>query len=336
MVKGKRELVARASAAAGFTSLLQAIPKRNLLLVLNYHRIGNVCENPYDPGLISATAAEFDDQIGYLKRHFHMVTAEETVAMANGETPLRAGALVTFDDGYLDNYTLAFPVLRSHGVQGVFFLPTSFIGTARLPFWDVIAYVVRQSKKKVIRMEYPEAAVFDLERNGFESELMKILGVSKTIGDRDGFIGALAQACDTSIPPEPETRRFLNWQEAREMHRAGMAIGSHTHNHEILSRLSPEQQCYELRQSRQILEEQLATRIDILSYPDGGPSTFSAATMDALRKTGYRAAFSYYGGINRPGKLQPFDILRCSIERPSPPRFRLQTTLTAVTGGPWF
>src|ERR1043166_4490896 len=62
-------------------------------------------------------------------------------------SPLRSSVLLTFDDGYLDNYTLAFPVLRSHGVQAVFFLPTAFIGTAHLPLWDVIGYVVRQTRK---------------------------------------------------------------------------------------------------------------------------------------------------------------------------------------------
>ena len=61
MVKGKREFAARISAAVGFTSVLQAVPKRNLLLVLNYHHIGNADETIYDPAVFSASAEEFDD-----------------------------------------------------------------------------------------------------------------------------------------------------------------------------------------------------------------------------------------------------------------------------------
>ena len=64
--------------------------------------------------------------------------------------------LITFDDGYRDNYTLAFPILRKHGVQAVFFLPTAFIGTGKLPWWDVIAYIIKHSVKKHIHIEYPE------------------------------------------------------------------------------------------------------------------------------------------------------------------------------------
>jgi len=140
-----------------------------------------------------------DSQIGYLKRRFHIMTADEAVAMANCETPLRAGVLITFDDGYLDNYTLAFPILRSHQVQGLFFLPTSFIGTTHLPFWDVIAYVVRRSQKKTISLDYPEPVTFDLA--GDTNALLKILRLSKTpaVTDFDRFLSGLQQACGTSL-----------------------------------------------------------------------------------------------------------------------------------------
>src|SRR5262249_53583980 len=156
-----------------------------------------------------------------------------------GRRPLRASVLITFDDGYLDNYTLAFPVLRRHGVQGVFFLPTAFIGTAHLPFWDVIGYVVRQSKKKSITLEFPEAVTYDVENEGIDHALMMILRLSKklTPEELERFIAHLQDVCGTSLPPEHQQRRFMNWQEAKEMHQGGMAIGSHTHNHEILSKL---------------------------------------------------------------------------------------------------
>jgi peptidoglycan/xylan/chitin deacetylase (PgdA/CDA1 family) len=336
MVRGKREFAARAGAALGLVSVLGAAPKRNVLLVLNYHRIGNPDETLYDPGVFSATAEEFDDQVRYLKRHFHVATAGEVVAMATGETPVRPSVLITFDDGYLDNYTLAFPVLRSHNAQGLFFLPTSFIGTAHLPFWDVIAYLVRHSRNQRIQLTWPDVVDFDLATQ--PDALMKILRLSKTpaVTDLDRFIAGLQDACGTSLPPEHNQRRFMNWDEAREMHRAGMAFGSHTHNHEILAKLSPVRQSEELRESRITLERELGRPIDILSYPDGSRQAFSPATVEAARANGYRAAFSFYGGMNRPGDLNSFDIRRCGVERPSASRFRLQTTLALATASVWF
>ena len=56
----KRELVSRLLAAAQFTTVLELIPRRQSLMVLNYHRIGDAVSSPIDSGVYSATADEFD------------------------------------------------------------------------------------------------------------------------------------------------------------------------------------------------------------------------------------------------------------------------------------
>ena len=321
----------------GFISLLECMPKRRALIVLNYHRIGNACDTPYDPGVFSATAEEFEWQIAYLKRRFYMTTLEEAVAMANGDIPLRTSVLVTFDDGYLDNFTLAFPVLRSYGLEAVFFLPTSFVGTNHVPWWDVVAYIIKQSRKNTIRLQYPERIELDLKNDGVAQVIMKTLQLYKhpSMTDHDRFLSDLQTACDAPAPPNRE-RLFMNWQEAREMQQGGMAFGSHTHTHEILSKLSLERQHYEVRRSQEVLEHELKRRIDVLAYPVGAPHTFTPQTKQALKKNGYRAAFSYYGGFNLRQEIQPFNICRLGVEPQSQARFRLRTSLGAFTGTHWF
>jgi peptidoglycan/xylan/chitin deacetylase (PgdA/CDA1 family) len=331
--RGKRELAARISAAIGLSSALEWLPKQPVLIVLNYHRIGDARQSPYDPGMFSATPEEFEVQVRYLKRRFHMTTLDEALAVASGRVPMRASVLITFDDGYLDNYTLAFPILRSHGVQGVFFLPTSFIGTMHLPLWDSIAYIIRNSRSEVIRLNYPRAAAFDLHRNGQARTIMEILRLYKhpDTQDQERFLQELKAATGAADPQNGE-RCFMNWQEAREMQRSGMAFGSHTHTHEILSKLSREREWDEVARSREILEHELCAPIKVFAYPVGLRHTFSEGTMHALRDAGYRAAFSFYGGLNRPGKIDPFCICRVGIGDQSHARFRLQTAVGALTG----
>ncbi len=338
MVLSKRECAALCSARLGFTALLERMPKQPLLMVLNYHRIGDPEQTPYDPGTFSTTAEEFDRQITCLKRRFSFTTLEEAVSIAAGRTrPRRPCVLITFDDGYLDNYTLAFPVLRSHGVQGVFF-PTYFVGTGHVPWWDAIAYVVKRGSRREFRLKYPEAAAFDVDRDGLESVLQRVLGLFKlpAMQNQERFFSELEDVCGSSRPGESAERCFLSWQEAREMRNAGMAIGSHTHSHEILSKLPDEQQYDEVARSREILENHLGARIDTLAYPVGAPHTFSRATISALHHAGYRGAFSYYGGLNLPGRIDPFNIRRHAVDGQSLARLRLQTALGAVTGHRWF
>ena len=164
-MRGKRELLASFSSRTGLTRVLETLPHRRALIILNYHRIGNADETPFDSGVFSATAEQFDLQIAYLKRRFHIASLEEVFAMMDGDTPQATSVLITFDDGYRDNYTLAFPILRSNGVQAVFFLPTAFIGTGKLPWWDIIAYIIKRSVKSRIHLEYPEPVDFELTRD---------------------------------------------------------------------------------------------------------------------------------------------------------------------------
>ena len=337
----KRERVASWSARLGITRLFEALPQRPILLVLNYHRIGDPDQTPYDPGTFTATTQEFDQQIDCLKKRFSIITLDEALAVVEGKQQIpRTNVLITFDDGYLDNYREAFPVLRAHGVSASFFLPSYFIGTRHLPWWDVIAYVIKRSRKRRIQITYPVAATFDIDQNGLTRTIAQILhlAVQPESRNRDTFLEKLEEACDSARPQGDAAERcFLSWDEAREMLRSGMAFGSHTHSHEILSTLPATDQYQELVRSQAVLKAELGRPIDALAYPVGLKHTFTGETIDAARSAGYRAAFSFYGGLNRPGRMEAFDVRRYpAVWGYSLNRLRLQTAWVSALGEGWF
>ena len=336
---GKRELLARGLLWSGASFLLSQLPARDSLLVLNYHRVGNPDEDLFDPGVFSATAEEFGDQISYLKRSLSPVTLEEALAFIDGtlkETARRCRVLITFDDGYLDNYTVAYPILRSLGVQGVFFLATDTVGSSRVPWWDHIAYLVKTARRRAFSLRYPADLAVDIDRNGLTESLQAILKLYKRPENADAarFIRELAEATQGDDPPAT-LRRFLSWDEAREMIRGGLAIGSHTHSHHVLSQLEPARQLEELSQSRAILKEQLGIEADALAYPVGAQASFTGRTQALAQDAGYRAAFSFYGGTNLPGRIAPYDVKRIGIGGQSRSRFRVQVSVCRFTGRFW-
>src|ERR1039457_7213512 len=169
MFGGKRELLARGLFWSGATFLLGQLPERDLLLVLNYHRIGNADGDLFaHPGLFS-TSDQLSDHISDLKRHVSLVTLDEALAFVDStihEKTRRCRVLITFDDGYLDNYQVAFPILRTHGVQGVFFLPTSMVGSTHVPWWDHIAYLMNTARRRQFSLHYPAHLDVDIDKNG--------------------------------------------------------------------------------------------------------------------------------------------------------------------------
>jgi peptidoglycan/xylan/chitin deacetylase (PgdA/CDA1 family) len=320
---GKRELLAQLGHKLGLGWLIGLWPTLPLLISINYHRIGDASAAAYDSDLFSATQDQFDEQMAFLQKRFDIVTLEEAIAIVDGAAPLgRCCILVTFDDGYRDNYELAFPVLRARRVPAVFFLPTSFVGTSRLPWWDEIAYLIKQSRRRD-----REAAASTAEAIRMYKELRP--------SEADVFLDQLAETSGVNRLRQAPARLFLNWDEAAEMLRAGMAIGSHAHSHNILSRLSEQDQFNELMESRRILEERLGHTVTSLAYPVGTADAFNAASREAARQAGYRIAFSYFGGFNRPGACDRFNICRVGIGPSSRARFEMQTALAAVTGSFW-
>ncbi len=339
-VKGKREMFVRGLRQSGALYLLSHLPARDSLLVLNYHRVGNSESDPWDPGLFSATADELNDQISYLKRNHSFVTLEEALAFVDGNDKgrgRRCRVLITFDDGYLDNYEIAFPILRSQGVQGLFFLCTGLVGSSNIPWWDEIAYLVKNAQRRQFSLRYPASLDVDIHKNGLNESLRRILNLYKMPANTDPehFMRDLKEGTGSINLPAP-SRRFLNWDEARDMVNGKMAIGAHTHTHAMLSKLDENEQREELVQSRALLGEKLGIKADTMAYPFGALTAFTERTQQIAQEAGYRAAFSYYGAMaNQQGTINRYDVKRVAIGSQSFDRFKAQSEFGRLTAKFW-
>src|SRR5579871_5774958 len=120
------------------------------VLCLNYHRIGEGGNSIYDRGLWSATSDGFDSQLSYFKSRYDIIRPidlSDAVKSSRGRY-----LMITFDDGYLDNYEIAFPILSRHRVPATFFVTTGFIDRRKLSWWDEIAWMVRTSKRNGVEL----------------------------------------------------------------------------------------------------------------------------------------------------------------------------------------
>lgn len=339
-ISGKRETIARGLYWSGALALLGQLPAHDSLLVLTYHRIGNGDTDPWDPGVFSATGDEFDAQISYLKRKGLLVTLDEALAYIEGtdkDKSKRCRVLITFDDGCLDNYEIAYPILRSHGAQGLFFLCSGLVGTGAVLWWDQIAYFVKSSGKRQFALNYPVGLQVDIDRDGLQRSLRNVFDLYERVDNKDSerFIAELKESLGVSELPA-ESQRYLDWDQAREMLYGGMAVGAHTHSHPRLSLLSVEQQRWELTHCRAVLQEKLGITAETMAYPFGSPTAFSKETELIAEEAGYRAAFSYYGQqTNEQGKIDLFNVMRVAVDRKSWPRFAAQTGMSRLTGKFW-
>ena len=324
----RRGLATSVASRLGLLPLLERVGSRPALAVLVYHRVMALDGHRYDKAVIEATPEEFDAQMGMLKKRHSVLTPGELLDLIANPKKLRHfHVAVTFDDGYRDNYDYAFPILKSHGLSAMFFVPTHYVNSRRLSWWDQIAFVIRRSERSTLTLRYPQLTVVNVDRDNPDEAIRTVLRAFTRTKDADlvRYLAAVEEACGMRLPAEADERQFMSWDEAREMDRAGMAIGSHTHSHGILGNMTAEQQREECRKSRQQLEERNLTA-DVLAYPVGTRTTFSATTIRCVRDEGYRVAFSNYGGVNRSDAIDPFDVKRMNMstdETATQLRFRL-------------
>ncbi len=332
---GKRELLAQALDKSGCNSLLTRASTWHGLLVMNYHRIGDPAGSSFDWDIWSASAEAFDRQVRFLKQHFEVIGIDELSSIA-AQRPLRGDrlAMITFDDGYRDNYELAFPILKSLNAKGVFFIATGFLDNPHMAWWDEIAWMVRNSPASQIpSTEWtPQAIEFDDPDR--QDTIHRLLTIYKSLpGDETAaYLDGLAAVTQSGrCPQSVAAEAWMNWDMIREMRAGGMSIGAHTVSHPILANLEAASQEREIVGSKQRIEVELGETIDSLSYPVGGRNAFNETTRELLKGNGIRWAFSYYGGYSRLDEFDPYDIPRVPVETDlSMPQFRAIAALPQI------
>ncbi|MGI8596951.1 MAG: polysaccharide deacetylase family protein [Thermoleophilaceae bacterium] len=315
--------------SSGLGKLLRRGPAWRGALVVNYHRIGDGSTSPYDRTLFSATAEGLDAHLEVLARHFEVVGP----GYLTDPSPRRLGraVLITFDDGYRDNYEQALPILRGHGLKATFFIATGFIDRPRAPWWDEIAWMVRTSPRSGVPAGpgLDRAVAFDEPER--ERAVGSLLAAYKGLPDERTaeFLDHLAEATGSGRCDDREASdAWMSWDMVRELRAAGMWVGAHTVDHPVLARTSRARQQEEILGCRDRLEAEIGERPRYFSYPIGLPGSFDAVTRELVREAGFELAFGFSGGYIRGTEHDLYALPRCSegLEG-GPERFLAMVTL---------
>ncbi len=318
--------------AAGLARLVDLARGWKGLLALNYHRVGHPGESLFDHDIWSATAEDFDQQVRFVKKNFDVIGLGDLDDLLVHRRRHRA-IMLTFDDGYLDNYELAYPVLRAHNATAVFFVTTGFLDQRNLAWWDEIAWMVNRTSRAAMEPGCWLEESLSLVPANRQATIGRLLKTYKSLPvERTApFLDFVADETGSGrCPASVASGTWMTWDQVREMSAGGMNIGSHTVTHPVLSRVGDEQLRHELRESKARLETELAIPIESISYPVGQPDSFNASCWQVAEELGYRWAFSYYGGFV-PELANRFDIKRTAIELDcSLPTFRSMTRVPTV------
>jgi peptidoglycan/xylan/chitin deacetylase (PgdA/CDA1 family) len=287
-------------------------------LILTYHRVLSEKElNQYfiQPGMYVCNDV-FEKQMQFLQKHFQILSFAELLSLWKDKAldQNKRYCVITFDDGWLDNYIYAYPILKNYRIPATIFLTTSFIGTNHWFWSDQLIYLLQRLNDSALNVL--------LDSNNWLKDILRPHHLSinemrfNTIIEKckqrpDDEIQALIEKIKTISALEfPEERMFLNWQEVNEMSHCGISFGSHSCTHKILTKLSVDEIQKEIEDSLCTLREKKINYIPIFCYPNGN---YTQEIIKLVKAAGYQGAVSANFGFEDGFPQNLFALKRISI-----------------------
>lgn len=273
--------------------------------ILCYHRVGTEgvpLFSRLDPRV-------FELQMKYVRKHYRLLPLGQLCReLANGDA-VQPTLAITFDDGYRDLYSHAFPVLQKYEIPATIYLIGKSMETGESPWYDRIFVALDYALGGSIEVEMNGPRQFALTSVAARREAAwEIVCFLRTIANAHRQKWCLAFEARMNPPQEKLERRMLDWDQVRSMQASGIDFGAHTMTHPSVARLDPANLDAELRASRKLLEAGLHGPVLDFAYPFGKTSDCLSATDDCLAQCGYRSAVTTIEGINSAGA----DLFRLS------------------------
>lgn len=284
------------------THVLAPAGRRSRLSAFYFHRVPEHADPllPYEPD-----ARMFARILQWITSQFRVLDPLEACERLYAGTLPSRPAIVSFDDGYRDNYTVALPVLRRHRIRAAFFVATAYLEGGMM-FNDRVIEAVRRCEKDSIVLVDPdgeEAGSLRLPLNDPAQRRTAVETILRWIKHRDPqmrlrCVEALERETGVGAHFLRSTPLMMDAEQVRALHREGMQVGGHTRTHPILVKIRDEEARAEIGGGISDLASITGERPVLFAYPNGRRGTdFDERHAGMLQEYGVRYAFTTHPGV---------------------------------------
>jgi peptidoglycan/xylan/chitin deacetylase (PgdA/CDA1 family) len=273
---------------------------------------------------------EFEKQCRYLRKHYTPVSMTHVHEwLHHGRSMPPNAVVITVDDGYLDFYINAFPILKAYNFPCTVYLFTDFLDRLTWPWWDEVLFFCESAAVPAI--VGPNHRVWPL-RSASERQFAadQITDGLKHLpnSERLSYLAHLRETLGPLPSSPPESHAPMTWEQVRALAREGIEFGAHTKTHPILSRVDSQAELREeVRFSKRRIEEEVGTPIHFC-YPNGRPESIPENGSLILREHGFLTGVTAITGLNRR-ESDPFLLNRVPCD-PQMPFFYFEEGLAGL------
>ncbi len=297
-----KELIRKFLTALGLHRLFRFLNK-NRFVIITYHGITSAPDDFFS--WTTLPVDQFSRQIDYLKSNYTILPLETLITQINSGQPLPPNAVaITFDDGFENNFSRAFPILQSLQVPATIFVATDYTDTKDILWTDEL--YLRFKKTVVENLDLTDIGLknYDLQtlslKEQAHAEIVEHLKKLQT-KERLFQLDKLREKLQVKELDETDKKEFLmlSREQIDAMHASSLiSFGAHSAHHEILSRLNEAEQEKEIHSSCSALRSMLGLKRIAFAYPNGNKNDYNETTINILKRENIFCALTNIEGYN--------------------------------------
>lgn len=255
----------------------------NGTVFLNYHRVISnndfkKNDRPNDDLIVSESV--FEDQIKFLTNNFNVISINDL----NKDLKLEKKIIITFDDGYLDNYQIALPILRKYNCPAIVYIATSFLNNKNFPWWLKIWKVIENNQFIIF-----DKKKFDISNKSSKIKIYNFFCRKFFLLKKSEQVIFLNKIKYNNELKENYNKDFLHTEDLLKLSKDNLIdIGCHSHYHQNLKILDETELINDITQSKLLLEKITGNRIIHFSIPFGTKDAFSEKTIEILKELNFK------------------------------------------------
>jgi peptidoglycan/xylan/chitin deacetylase (PgdA/CDA1 family) len=270
--------------------------------IVTYHRVTKGTIDDIDDALpyLFTSAASFQEHLRFYQQWYRVITFGELLRYAKDDAVPWNCLIITFDDGYADNYHTAYPLLLTMQLPATFFLPVDKIGMrpVKAYWWDRLYHYFTRLRKRddaesVLPKLDPRLASWYRDFVEDPSGLFARLNAWDSV-KIDALLDGMQQELCFDCEAMERSNATVDWQQIGAMN-GRIEVGSHTCSHCNLTTIDPAQQADEIGRSKKTIEQHTDRKVIAFSYPCG---KYEDALKSAVRDAGYDFAVTTEPGVN--------------------------------------
>lgn len=305
--------------------------ERNKPAILMYHSINSrSCAYVYPDNIVSVQ--NFGKQIDYLFHNKKIISLSELAEMIqSGAKYPPDSVVITFDDGYYDFYSIAYPILKQYRIPSTSFPITNTLDTGEAKLEDRLAYLINTTSVKFFTIHVNNIpTVYDISSNHLRLDCIRKLNSIFLRIKEDEKHNILSEV-ESQLNPSAEAveKTTLTWEDIAMLDKSGLvSFGCHTQSHCNLASVDPTTAELEISQSKEKMQRFLGRPCVYFSYPFGRRRDFNRDIEAMLSNEGLLLAVSTIPGRISKGS-NPLELKR--IQVPDDASYKFKCSLIGIT-----